>query len=180
MEKKISREEIFNGHIIKVVKDQVELDDKSLSYREVVLHNGGVCIALEDDEDKFLMVKQYRYAMQSEMYEFCAGKLELNEKPLDAILREAKEETGYEVKDVISYGFIAPTCGYCSEKIYLYSAKVKTFKGQNLDAEENISLHRFTLTEINQMIDEGLIFDAKTICLVHHLNKRSLKNEVKE
>lgn len=175
MEKKISSEEIFNGKIISVVKDKVELDDQSLSYREVVLHSGGVCMAVEDDKNNFLMVKQYRYAQQDEMYEFCAGKLELGEKPIDAVIREVEEETGYEVKDVVDYGYIAPTCGYCSEKIYLYSGKIKSFKGQNLDEGENISLYRFSLEKINQMIDEGLIYDAKTICLVHHLNKRRTK-----
>ena len=57
MEKQISREEIYNGKVIHVVKDEVELDDGTRSIREVVLHNGGACIALKN-EGKYYMVSQ--------------------------------------------------------------------------------------------------------------------------
>ena len=47
MEKKINSQEVYKGKIIRVVKDEVELDDGSRSFREVVYHNGGVCIGLK-------------------------------------------------------------------------------------------------------------------------------------
>lgn len=171
MEKFNKRQEIYNGYIVKLVKDEVILDDGSISYREVVKHNGGACIAIEDNEGKFLMVKQYRYAVEREMYEFCAGKLEPNEDPKNTAIREAVEETGYSVKDVVDFGYMVPTCGYCSELIYLYYAKLDKFLGQELDKDERIELHRFTLDEIHQMIKEGKIVDAKSICLAYHIER---------
>ena len=99
MEKQISREEIYNGKVIHVVRDEVELDDGNRAYREVVLHNGGVCIALRNG-DYFYMVRQYRYSLGKEMLEFPAGKIEKGEDPDEAIVREVQEETGYTVKNL--------------------------------------------------------------------------------
>ena len=69
MEKLKNRQEIYSGKVIHVVKDQVELDDGTLSYREVVKHNGGVCIALKDG-DYYYLVRQFRYALNDELLEF--------------------------------------------------------------------------------------------------------------
>lgn len=173
MEKYYKREEIFKGKVVELVKDEVILDDGSHSYREVVHHIGGACIALEDQNGQLLMVKQYRYALESDMYEFCAGKLEVGEDPATTIVREAIEETGYEVKDVQYLGWISPSCGYTNEKIYLYHGYVGQFVGQDFDSEENIQIHRFTYDDINKMIEDHQIMDAKTICIMYHLNKRS-------
>ncbi|MDO4940383.1 MAG: NUDIX hydrolase [Erysipelotrichaceae bacterium] len=168
MEKQINRQEIYKGKVIHVVKDEVELDDGSKTIREVVLHNGGVCIGLKHD-DKYFMVKQYRYATGKEMLEFPAGKIELNENPDEAILREAIEETGYKAKNVKKLGSIIPTCGYCSERIYLYSGETDEYMGQNLDVDERLNVYEYTLQEIKQMIIDGTIDDSKTIALMYRL-----------
>ncbi len=166
MEKQLKRQEIYNGKVIHVVLDDVELDDGSEAKREVVLHNGGACIALQDEDGCFFMVRQYRYAAKEEMLEFCAGKLEKDEKPEAAIIRECHEELGYECKNLKSYGHIIPTCGYCSEKIYLYYGQKGEYIGQNLDQDERLGIEKHSLKEIKQMIRDGQIHDAKTIALV--------------
>ncbi|MBQ0035840.1 MAG: NUDIX hydrolase [Firmicutes bacterium] len=168
MEKQISRQEIYKGKVIHVVKDEVELDDGSKTIREVVLHNGGVCIGLKHG-DKYFMVKQYRYATGKEMLEFPAGKIELNENPDEAILREAIEETGFKAKNVRKFGSIIPTCGYCSERIYLYTGEADEYMGQNLDEDERLNVFEYTLEEIKQMIIDGKIDDSKTIALMYRL-----------
>ena len=169
MEKQINREEIYSGKVIHVVKDEVELDDGSRTYREVVLHNGGACIALRDDEGKYFMVKQFRYSLGKEMYEFPAGKIEKGEDPDEAIAREAIEETGYEALNIRKFNCIVPTCGYCSEKIYLYYGEAGRRLGQHLDIDERIDLYRFTFDEIRDMIRNDLIDDSKTIALMYRL-----------
>lgn len=168
MEKKIKRDEIFKGKVIHVVKDEVLLDNGNTSVRELVLHNGGACIALKKD-DRYFMVKQYRYTFSKEMLEFPAGKIEVGEDPEETILREAVEETGYSVKNLKSFGYIIPTCGYCSEKIYLYYGEADEYLGQDLDADENILLNQFTFKEIKEMIKNNQIDDAKTIALMYHI-----------
>ena len=166
MEKKIKRDEIFKGKVIHVVKDEVLLDNGNTSVRELVLHNGGACIALKKD-DRYFMVKQYRYTFSKEMLEFPAGKIEVGEDPEETILREVVEETGYSVKNLRSFGYIIPTCGYCSEKIYLYYGEADEYLGQDLDADENILLNQFTFKEIKEMIRHTQIDDAKTIALMY-------------
>ena len=168
MEKKIKRDEIFKGKVIHVVKDEVLLDNGNTSVRELVLHNGGACIALKKD-DRYFMVKQYRYTFSKEMLEFPAGKIEVGEDPKETILREVVEETGYSVKNLKSFGYIIPTCGYCSEKIYLYYGEADEYLGQDLDADENILLNQFTFKEIKEMIRNNQIDDAKTIALMYHI-----------
>ena len=165
METKLNRQEIFKGKVIHVVKDEVSLDNGKTSYREVALHNGGVCIALKND-DYYYLVKQYRYALGKYMLEFPAGKIEVNEEPDKAILREAIEETGYSVKNIKKLGSIVPTCGYSSEIIYLYYGEVDEHIGQHFDEDESIVLEKYTLTKIKEMIKNGQIDDGKTIALV--------------
>ena len=168
MEKQISREEIYSGKIIRVVRDKVEVDGGGRAFREVVYHNGGVCIALRD-EDAFFMVRQYRYALGTEMLEFPAGKIEKGENPDEAILREVQEETGYTVKNLKKYPPIIPTCGYCTEKIHLYYGIADQKVGQHFDPDERIVLEKHTLKEIREMIASGQIDDSKTIALMYHL-----------
>ena len=174
METRVKRNEIYNGKIIHVVCDDVSLDDGTLTKREVVYHNGGVCIALKDKDGKFYMVKQYRYALEKEMIEFCAGKIEKGENPDDAILRETIEELGYEVKNLKKFGYIVPTCGYCSEKIYLYYGEAGKKVNRHLDKDERIDLLKYSYDEIKEMIRSGKIDDAKTIALMFHLEAEGL------
>ncbi|MBQ1900212.1 MAG: NUDIX hydrolase, partial [Erysipelotrichaceae bacterium] len=164
---------IYEGKVIHVVKDQVALDDGSLAYREVVLHNGGACIALKKD-GLYYMVCQYRYSLGKEMLEFPAGKIEKGEDPDETILREAVEETGYSVKNIRKMGSIIPTCGYCSERIHLYYGEADEKLGQHFDPDERIDLKRFSFAQIKEMIRDGRIDDAKTIALMFYLQAEGI------
>ena len=170
MEKQINTKEIYNGKVIRVTLDEVELDDKTRSLREVVHHRGGVCIALlDEDDDSFYMVRQYRYALGKQMLEFPAGKIEKDEDIYDAINREAEEETGYKAKELEYYGYIIPTCGYDNEKIHLFYGKKGERVGQHLDKDERIELEKHSYKEIEAMIKDNIIDDSKTIALMYKL-----------
>ena len=173
MEKQISREEIYNGKVIHVVKDEVALDDGSRAYREVVLHNGGACIALKKD-GLYFMVSQYRYSLGKEMLEFPAGKIEKGEDPDETILREAVEETGYSVRNIRKMGSIIPTCGYCSERIHVYYGEADERLGQHFDPDERIDLKLYSFSQINEMILNGQIDDAKTIALMYYIKMEGI------
>lgn len=173
MEKQLKRQEIYDGKVIHVVKDDVALDDGTTTIREVVLHNGGVCIALKDGE-YYYMVRQYRYALGKEMLEFPAGKIEKGELPDDAIVREVQEETGFKAKNIKKFGPIIPTCGYCSEKIYLYYGEKDNYVGQHFDNDERLNLEKYTFKQIKEMIKNGDIDDSKTIALMYRIELEGL------
>ena len=129
IEKRIDGEVKYNGVIVKVRLDHAQLENGKIVRREVVEHPGGVGIALEDEEGRFFMVTQYRYAQEKIMLEYPAGKKEKGEDPLTTAKREIVEETGYEGRDFVYLGNMVPTPAYDTEVIELYYAKTGEFKG---------------------------------------------------
>lgn len=169
MEKQLKREVIYEGKILNVYKDEVEVDEKHIQYREIVSHNGGVCVAVEDEDQTYFLIKQYRYAFNDYLIEFPAGKLEKEENHLEAMIRELQEEIGCTIKEVEYQNYFIPTCGYSNEKIYLYSGKVD-LKGESaLEIGEDITIIKLTLEEIIEKIQTGEIIDGKTIILAYKL-----------
>ncbi len=168
-ERQIKRTEIYDGKVAKIVSDTVELENGKISEREIILHHGGVAIALKDSDGKYFMVRQYRYAHEKEMLEFCAGKLEEGEDPYDAVLRECKEELGYQPEEVRYLGKIIPTCGYSAETLYLYHGVKGNYVGQHFDIDEELKVEKYTLEEIEDMIRSGIIDDAKTVAILYYL-----------
>ena len=161
--KLISSEVMYEGNVVQVRHDVIELENGVVANRDVVCHPGGVGIALEDDDGKFFMVKQFRYAIQEETLEFPAGKIENNEDPLEAAKREIIEETGYEGEGFIPLGKIVPTPAYDNEVIHIFYAKKGLFLGQNLDEDESLNTLTMGFEDISQEIRAGNIVDAKTI-----------------
>ena len=107
-EKTLKRTEIFDGHVIKVVVDDVELPNNlGQAKRELIFHRGAVAVLAVTDEDKIILVKQYRKAIEKVSYEIPAGKLEIGENgsEKDAAARELEEETGYsgDLKKFMSF-----------------------------------------------------------------------------
>ena len=92
-EKTLTSETKFEGRIIKVLRDTVELENGKTSAREVVCHNGGVCVAALTEQNEVLLVRQFRYPYKEVLLELPAGKLEKGEDPFEAVKREQMEET---------------------------------------------------------------------------------------
>ena len=165
-EKKISGEVLFEGKVVRLEKDKVLCPNGRESYREVVRHNGGAAILCVTDDDMVLLERQFRYAYDEVIYEIPAGKLEKGEDPYDAAMREFEEETGFKADRLEYLGNIYPTCGYSSEKIYLYLAKDYKKTHTNLDEDEVILTEYVPLARVKEMIASNEIKDAKTICAI--------------
>ena len=73
-EKKLSREEIFKGHVVHLVVDRVELENGHETSREVVEHPGGVCVAALTEKNELLFVRQFRYPYGEVVLELPAGE----------------------------------------------------------------------------------------------------------
>lgn len=162
-EKTLSSQNIYDGKVFKITKDDVELSDGYKTIREVVHHNGGVVIAAEKD-NKIIMVKQFRYPAGEVLYELPAGKLDKgNEDVLSAAKRELEEETGYIANNWESLGFIWTSPGFCNEKLYLFKADNLIFKGQHLDEGEILDYVEIDKDEVFNMVKDGRINDSKSI-----------------
>lgn len=107
-EKTLTSETKFEGRIIKVLRDTVELENGKTSAREVVCHNGGVCVAALTEQNEVLLVRQFRYPYKEVLLELPAGKLEKGEDPFEAVKREQMEETGTTGENYISLGNLYP------------------------------------------------------------------------
>ena len=169
-EKTLNEKEIFDGKIIRVHLDDVELSDGSVTFREVVEHSGGVCVAALTDEDELLMVRQYRYPFHRELLEVPAGKLEKGEDPLEAGKRELEEECGVVADEIISLGEIYPTVAYCSEIIRMFAAKGLRKTNQRLDDGEFLGVEKVKFSDALAMVMLGEICDAKTVAAILKLN----------
>ncbi|MBE7054131.1 MAG: NUDIX hydrolase [Ruminococcaceae bacterium] len=165
-EKTISSKEIFDGKVFKVKVDDVVLPDGSKSFRELVMHNGGVTVVAIEDEYIY-MVRQYRKAVEKVVLEIPAGKLEVGENPKTGAIRELEEEVGLLASDLISLGVMYPTPAYCSEIIYLFLATDFKKTKQHLDEGEFLNIEKYKIDDILKMIDNNEICDAKTICGIY-------------
>lgn len=165
-EKELSSECVYNGKIMTVCRDEVELSTGKKSFREVVHHSGGVVILALKDENTVLMVKQFRYPLKQALLELPAGKLEPDENPDSAAKRELEEETGYKAQNWKPLGYIFTSAGYSTEKLYLYLASELEFVGEHPDEGEILKTLELNINDIYKMIETGELNDAKTLCAI--------------
>lgn len=161
-EKTLDQISKFEGRVIHVHVDTVELPNGSTSTREIVNHPGGVGILALDENNNVLVVRQYRYAFGRVLLEIPAGKLERGEDPYEAAMRELREETGATCEKLQSLGEIFPTPGYCDEIIRLYLARDLRWGEMDLDEDEFLTVSRVPFQELVDQILAGEIRDAKT------------------
>lgn len=161
--KTISREEIYKGKIISLVKDTITLPNGKTAIREVILHNGASAIVPIDDEGNILLVRQYRQPIQKELLEIPAGLLEKGEEPLECAKRELEEETGYKAKEFSHLCSMYSAVGFSTEKIHIFLATGLYEGKQSLDEDEFVNVEKYSLDEAIDMILDGRIEDGKTV-----------------
>ena len=162
-EKTIASEKLFDGRVIRVRRDTVELPNGSTSTREVVEHPGGVAIVPVDADGNVYMVRQYRYPLKRLCLELPAGKLEYGEDHRECGIRELSEETGMEAGNFEYLGVFCPSPGFCQELIHLYLATDLREGERHPDEDEFLEVEKYPLSELIQMIKEGKLQDGKTV-----------------
>ncbi len=170
-EKTLRTKKIFDGKIISVQIDDVELPDGNLSKREIVKHPGAVAIIPVNEEGKIIFVEQYRKPLERTLIEIPAGKIEMGEAPEITAKRELEEETGYTT-DMLSYVtsfYTSP--GFADEIIHIYFTNQLTKLQYAVagDEDEFIELKELTLSEAEQYMNDKRIYDAKTVYAIAHL-----------
>jgi ADP-ribose pyrophosphatase len=163
IEKHVKSEVVFEGNLLTVRRDTVELPNGKLATRELIQHPGAVAVVAVREDGKILLVRQYRYPIDQVTLEIPAGKLDQGEKPEDCAKRELEEETGYQAKKLRLLSSIITTPGFTNEVIHLFLAEDLILAEQCPDEDEFIDAEAFTKAEIRTMIDNGTICDAKSL-----------------
>lgn len=159
-----SGEQVFDGKLLKVYRDDVRLPDGSHGQREYIRHPGAVAIVPLFDDGSILLERQFRYPHHREFIEVPAGKLEPNEPHLETARRELLEETGYTAREWKRLATIHTAIAYTNEAIDLFVArKLQKAGSAQLDAGEFVETLVVAFDEAIAMVKDGRITDAKTV-----------------
>jgi len=154
----------YNGGHIQVREDRViEPGGSREAMREIVVHPGAVCIVARPTPEEIILIRQYRHATGRELVEIPAGTLHDGEDPRECAMRELEEEAGYRAANMIERARFWTTPGFTNEFMYLYEATGLTKTQTNPDDDEVIEVDIVSKTRALQMIDDGIIQDAKSI-----------------
>lgn len=178
-EKTIKTEKIFDGRIVKLRVDEVELPNGKTSTRELIKHPGAVALIAVTDEKKIVLVEQYRKPMEKALVEIPAGKLDAGEDPKDCAIREMEEETGYECEVIEPLISMYTSPGFADEIVHLFVAKglKKKENARGLDEDEFVDILEVTLEEALELIRDERIQDAKTAYAIQYLQLQEALNQ---
>lgn len=175
-EKTLNTRRGFEGRLLKVDILDVELASGKRSIREIIRHPGAAVVLARAADGRFVFVRQFRKAVEKTLLEAVAGTLEAGESPRECALRELREETGHEASELMALGNSFPAPGYTSEKLHIYFAQLAPGHGASSPEEdEAIDMVYVPEEEIEEMIHDGRINDAKTVVAWHLYRQRSTR-----
>ena len=176
-EQKIDSKEIFDGQIVQVYVDTIKLANGQQATREVVRHCPAVAVLAVTDDDKVVLVRQFRYPIDKPLLEVPAGKMDGDESetPEGTAARELAEETPYTADkiELIHNFYTAP--GFCDEFMYLYRASgLQENSNLQPDEDEFVDTVLYTREEVISALKNREIEDVKTITALQHWLLESL------
>jgi ADP-ribose pyrophosphatase len=164
---KISSRRVYSGRVINVDIDTVRFPNGSSGELEMVRHPGASAIVpfLTDPHDgdpQILLIKQYRYAAESFLYEIPAGKLDGDEEPKVCAERELREETGCAASSIEHLCTFFTTPGFTDERIHAFMATGLTRGETAHERDEFMSVEAVTLSHALELIKTGELRDSKS------------------
>ena len=156
MNKCIKEERIFNGPRFKVSR-KIFLNSKNEEYiRDIVDPGNAVVILPITEKNEVVFVKEYREAVGKVCLGLPAGMIDENEEPIVAAKRELSEETGIIAEHFELLNDVYASCGYTTEKFYIYLAKDFKYGEQHLDeTEEIISVEKIPIEKCLELAKQG-------------------------
>lgn len=167
MERCLSSERIYEGKILNLRVDKVEVSRNGHhTKREVVEHRDVVAVLARDNDGRFLFVRQYRYPIQEKVLEIPAGMIENGETPVQAAQRELREETGYSAAKWTEMPALWSSPGFSDEKIFMFCAEDLAWAPLSPDSNEDIALVRMVPDEARMLLESSAAQDAKTMMAI--------------
>jgi ADP-ribose pyrophosphatase len=159
----LASERVYEGRILNLRVDEIRTPTGVEALREIVENGAAVAVVALDDQQRVLLVKQYRHAVRGLVVEIPAGKLDGDEDPLEGAQRELREETGFRAGHFARLGNFYPAPAWSTEFVYLYLATDLTPGPAQLEADEAIELLYMPLAEAVELIRSGAIIDGKSM-----------------
>ena len=160
-----SSEQVFKGKVFSVDRDRVTLPNGREVTLDIVRHPKSVVLVPVPEPGHVILVRQYRHAVNANLWELPAGSLDPGETPEQAAARECHEEVGLVPQTVVRLAGLYPTPGYCDEEMIFFrlsSLEQPTTEAAQ-DEDEDIEVKTFELREAREMIRRGEIVDMKTL-----------------
>ena len=162
-EKLYIRHRIYQGKAIDFSVDTVILPNNKKAIREYAEHPDAVAILAFVEENKIVLVKQYRYPVRKVLYELPAGKLDKGESLRNCVQRELIEETGYKAKTIKHLVSFYPTPAFSTELLHVFLATGLKQIESSGDEDEFIEQVIVPFDKAVKWIGKGKIQDSKTI-----------------
>jgi len=161
--KVISSKEVLKNKLFTVV-DEVARDSSGFEiHRNIVRHPGSAVMLAVDEEERILLVKQFRLPAEKDLWELPAGRIDPGETPLQAAKRELQEETGYRAKKWVKLISYWASPGYVAEKMNLFLAVNLTAGEPRPMGDERIEAAWFSRKKLGKWIADGKLEDGKTL-----------------
>ncbi|RMF44409.1 MAG: NUDIX hydrolase [Planctomycetota bacterium] len=147
----------------RVVRLQYLLRNGHLHQREVIQHPGAVVVVPILDDGAVCLIRNYRVAVDRTLLEFPAGTLEPGEDPLHTARRELQEEAGFRSGQIEPLGEFYMSPGILDERMRVFVARRLEAGPPALEAGEEIEPVLMGCRDVDRLIAQGEILDAKTI-----------------
>lgn len=162
--KRLKRELMHKGSIINFYADTILLPDGREVIWDHVEHDGAAAVIAVNKDNKILLVRQYRNALDRYTLEIPAGGVLSKEEPTRlCAARELEEETGYKAGTVEFLIRLKTAVAFTNENIDVYIAKDLVRTEQKLDPDEFITIEAYDIEELINMVYKGELQDAKTV-----------------
>ena len=172
----IARRQAYAGRIFSVDVDEVEEPGGVRGVREVVRHRGSVAALPVHADGRVVLVRQYRYPVDGELWELPAGRLDGGESPETGARRELEEEVGLRPGRLEPIGAFYTTPGFCDEVLHLFRATDLQAVPARPEEDERIVAGTFTLAEAREMIRAGEVREGKTlVALLLEVERRAAR-----
>lgn len=159
----LSSKRLYDGRIVRLKLDRVVEPGGVEATREIVEHHGSVVIIPRLFNGHIIMVRQFRYATLSHLWELVAGSMDPGESILRAARRELQEETGYRAGSVKQLFSFYPSPGFLTEQMHLVEACDLTLAKASPEEDERIEVAEFSKTQLDKLLREKKIADGKTL-----------------